>query len=527
MGVQRAESLPDKIRPTLLSILGYEGVDSIFLWHQVVDAGLEAPSQTSLDFYRSYDATLHDLQRPHHFFDSWQMLVNILPLSVIIRCSDMSESSLTFLDHYSSVTNDTTNGCAPSDLVWFSPACRADTSECVPLLLRYDFEMNMQIAFFLNMPVAVVRVREGPNKYEEYYTAIRGGRFLFSYWTPDDTLIDDAGRPPVELVMPPPDEVEQWGGVYHSGTGRQRVRSYAWNRLAEVDRDVSDFAARINFGTGDIKAMMRDSRLLKAVGGPAAEDAAVSWAVACAWVRANEPRWAGWLPAKCTPGFYLPDAAPDCRPCPPGKTCAGNLHPPADCPVGHYCPGGGGNTSDSFPCPAGRTTAGAGAADAAACSPCVSGAFALPGAGGCVEYAVALPAIVLPAVAALALLAALAHRRRLARAKAAWLIPAAELAYPDPPEVLGCGSQGGVVRALLRGTSVAVKRLRHRPARAPAGGAGGGPEGSALGWRRASRRRSDDLERGEDSEGGGSLPGSSAATWSAQSWGFCSDRLVQ
>jgi hypothetical protein len=91
-----------------------------------------------------------------------------------------------------------------------------------------------------------------------------------------------------------------------------------------------------------------------------------------------------------------------------------------------------------------------------------------------VAYALALPAIVIPAAALLALAAALAHRQRLARAETAWLIPAGELTYPDPPEVLGCGSQGVVVRAVHRGTSVAVKRFRARPWTGSADGSSSG-----------------------------------------------------
>jgi hypothetical protein len=49
------------------------------------------------------------------------------------------------------------------------------------------------------------------------------------------------------------------------------------------------------------------------------------------------------------------------------------------------------------------------------------------------------------------------HQRK--EADAIWLIKTSELRFDDPPEILGRGTFGLVVRAEYRGTQVAVKRV--------------------------------------------------------------------
>ena len=78
-----------------------------------------------------------------------------------------------------------------NDTVWFSPACIANTSLRVPLMIQYSMQFAMQLAFFLEMPLAVVMVRQGSDgDYADYFRAIRSGRFLFGYYSPNDVLVD-------------------------------------------------------------------------------------------------------------------------------------------------------------------------------------------------------------------------------------------------------------------------------------------------------------------------------------------------
>ena len=141
-------------------------------------------------------------------------------------------------DHYIAVTGDAGVGCF-NDQVWFSPSCRGNTTRCVPLMIQYFFERAMQLATFLDLPLAVVMVGPGSGSYDEYYRAARAGRFLFGHWSPDDLLVDPRGRQPVLLGLPRADPAEQARGIFRTGAASQQLRSYVWRELQGVDPQVS------------------------------------------------------------------------------------------------------------------------------------------------------------------------------------------------------------------------------------------------------------------------------------------------
>jgi hypothetical protein len=197
-GSVAAALLPPDVRPVLISVLDYSLVDQWYLWQDVVDDGLKSEYPLSLDYYRSYDASNF---KPHKHFDPWTRRFELLPDEVIVRCFEMlpgpNSNYSRDTDAYTEFTNDTGIQCSHNDTIWFSPACRDDTSECVPLIIQYSFSFAMQVAYFLRMPLAVVMVTPGrEGTYSEYYSAIRGGRFLFGWYQPDDTLKDVHDKQP-------------------------------------------------------------------------------------------------------------------------------------------------------------------------------------------------------------------------------------------------------------------------------------------------------------------------------------------
>jgi hypothetical protein len=196
-GGNRAAILPQDVRPTLISVLDYSLVDEWYLWQDVIDDGLKSAAHLSLDYYRSYDSSNF---KPHKFFEPWTRIFELLPDEVIVRCSQMLPNSAfpRNTDDYKKFTNDTGIQCSRNDTVWFSPACRDNTSECLPVIIQYHFSFAMQVAYFLRMPLAIVMVAPGRGgAYSEYYSAIRRGRFLFGWYQPDDMLKDVHGKQPV------------------------------------------------------------------------------------------------------------------------------------------------------------------------------------------------------------------------------------------------------------------------------------------------------------------------------------------
>ena len=345
------------------------------------------------------------------------------------------------------------------------------------------------------MPLAVVMVDQGQNNYSEYINAVQNGRFLFTFWTPDDRLVDGAGQLPEEVIFPKSNQLEQDAGIFKTGTSEQKIRNYGWRYLQQVDKQINYFASRINLFQSDTEALMVHSRQLKQSG--AADDKTAPWLVACAWVRANADRWQQWLPMSCPPGQTLDSTLTVCLPCSHGAFCVGGYEQATPCPTGFYCPA---NATAPSACRPGWTTLGAGAAAAADCSACAPGALYLPdgASGACVPEGAGLPAVLLPSVLALGCLAFLLARRQAALQAAGWQVRPEDLEYPEPEVVLGRGSQGVVLKAYRRGTPVAVKRLLLREEGVPPsfygdvplrsrwggglGGSGYGGRRQLLGW---------------------------------------------
>ena len=351
---------------------------------------------------------------------------------------------------YTAYTNDTGVECSNDDMVWFSPACRANTTLCVPLLLQYNYQVTMQLAFWLRMPVAIVKVQDGSQAFDDaYYRAVRSGSFIFDWFNPDDSLMDPQGRAPVLITMPPANLFEQSQLLYRTGYPLMNPRNFFWNRLPAVDPFVTYLASNVNFYDHDVAAMMLRSRHLKDAG---ADPAAVPWAVACEWLTANRERWLPWIPADCSPAHYVDTALSSCLPCPAGAYCPGGYSPPAPCPAGSFCPA---DASAPVPCPDGRSTAGAGASAEGDCAACPDGVLF---GRRCVPGRVALPAIVLPAAALLALAAVCWRRlrvvtsRRLLGAAVGALAEQGDLPYElrrkyEAVRVVGRGAFGVVIEA--------------------------------------------------------------------------------
>jgi class 3 adenylate cyclase len=479
-GTQWESALPDANRPTLLNVLDYAGDDTFYLWPQVIDDGLISPSRIVLNHYHSYNASLN---KPSEFFDPWTRIFDLIPNDLLVPCSGLTPFGDQFItDRYISLTNDT-GGCDYNGHAWFSPACRHNRSECVPTLIQYSPDVITQLAYFLNMPLAVVMVNQGQHNYREYIKAVQNGRFLFTFWTPDDRLVDSAGRLPEELIFPKSNQQEQAAGIFKTGTSHQKLRNYGWRHLDKVDRQIKYFASRIDLFQFDMDAMMVHSRQLKQSG--VANDDTAPWLVACAWVRANADRWRQWVPRFCPAGEALDPTLTSCVSCPAGAFCTGEYDPVMPCPLGFYCPA---NATAPSPCLAGRTTVREGAASSNECDACATGKLYFPGSGTCVPAAVGLPAILVPLCIVIIVLAVLLAQWWTSKPTRGWHIRPEDIEYPDSETVLGRGSQGVVLKAYRRGTPVAVKCffLKER-----ASALEGRSEGKVAGWYggRATRRQ--------------------------------------
>ena len=223
-------------------------------------------------------------------------MLRLIPTALVIPCSQMLQDEF----ENAGQPGEESTACSADDAVWFSPACRQNTTECVPVLLQGRLDRVALLAEHLSLPLAAVVVSQGSSRYAEYFAAVRAGRFLFAYRSPDDTLTDEAGRAPVPVRLPQagelPDALQEVQGQMEG----VMLRTYAWQGLAAADRRVAWFAAAVGVSAAGMARMMHQTAGLRREGGP---DAAV-WRAACDWVRANERRWRAWIPAACAAGTF-------------------------------------------------------------------------------------------------------------------------------------------------------------------------------------------------------------------------------
>ncbi|KAI2506307.1 guanylate cyclase [Fragilaria crotonensis] len=90
---------------------------------------------------------------------------------------------------------------------------------------------------------------------------------------------------------------------------------------------------------------------------------------------------------------------------------------------------------------------------------CICGPSSVAVGGSCARYSVLLPSILVPLIVLGLFFVHLYVRHKRKQADYVWLIKTSDLTFDEPPEILGRGTFGLVVRAEYRGTQVAVKRV--------------------------------------------------------------------
>ena len=260
-GEKTAADLAPEIRPCFLSTLPYTGDDSLFIWQDLVDMSRQLPPHISLDEFSAFNATLY---KPHALFEPWQAMLRLIPTALVIPCSQMLQDEF----ENAGQPGEESTACSADDAVWFSPACRQNTTECVPVLLQGRLDRVALLAEHLSLPLAAVVVSQGSSRYAEYFAAVRAGRFLFAYRSPDDTLTDEAGRAPVPVRLPQagelPDALQEVQGQMEG----VMLRTYAWQGLAAADRRVAWFAAAVGVSAAGMARMMHQTAGLRREGGP-------------------------------------------------------------------------------------------------------------------------------------------------------------------------------------------------------------------------------------------------------------------
>ena len=266
---ERVAALPENLRPTAVRSLDFALDDQYYLNPDVLQAELNVAG-CGLDWYRCYDARWHT---PHKYFDTWQEMVRLLTVAGLQNCSTDSgfnpPSSNTYLEVTGDIdsmrripgTSDYVIECV-DDVIWFSPACRHNTSLCVPLMVQYTRQQAMQLAVFHNVPLAIVQVQT--DYLDAYYSAALSGRFLFGWYFPDDALINEQGDMPVMLNWPRYNALQYAEGIFSTGLDSAYPIQYCWPALPAAGNANDLMYFLRNY---DLYDQVRPSRRKRAGGG--------------------------------------------------------------------------------------------------------------------------------------------------------------------------------------------------------------------------------------------------------------------
>ncbi|EKX52799.1 hypothetical protein GUITHDRAFT_133234 [Guillardia theta CCMP2712] len=391
-GIGRVSALPSHLQPTLLTVYDYNTVDHFFLWDTMVQQAQK--DSVFLDYYRYYDAARYD---PHVYFDPWMSILDMIPIEAVETCSDLDQvkyGNSREKANYEAKTGNKGTACFYDDRVWFSPACLANHSKCLPFVLQYQYHVAMQLAFWLNIPVALIKVRDGTAAFDDiYYSMVKARKVLFGWYQPDDNLLGLEGQTPVKLRLPDTNELEYQQQIYRTGLALIKPRNYVWRRLPSVSSHVTFLVNQMNLYDEDMNGLMAASGKNKRSG---VEGYSGPWRVACDWILSNPDRWRTWVPFICARGYSPDPTLCSCLPCPEGYWCEGGTEPAVECPTGFYCPA---QSVMPIACGGRRITRGPGATKKEDCSVCDGSLIALNSA--CVEMSLLLLIIILPTIVVL------------------------------------------------------------------------------------------------------------------------------
>lgn len=279
--------------PLNLGSMGYAGEESVYITEADFKRAYSATG-LALDFYRSYNTTYHD---PKQYFDS----IQDIPRSELAFCNQTDMSNPQRMGFYEQHSGDPDGvvqqpdgsyfAYCPDDIWWISPACRQDTSKCIPTLtasVGWRLQAIMQWVTAYGIPAAVAIISD----FSTWVQRVRQVRALFYWWVPDSTFID---LQPLQIIFPR-HSASAWalGDKKTSGAGSLVAKMVSSN-LASKSSSVQAFVSKIHFELSQVQSLLLDMSRSSA------------HEVACDWIRKEQDVWLNWLPVEtnCFQGFGM------------------------------------------------------------------------------------------------------------------------------------------------------------------------------------------------------------------------------
>ncbi|CAK8993410.1 unnamed protein product [Durusdinium trenchii] len=281
-----------------LGSMGYAGEESMYVSQAILNSAY-ADSGLALDFYKSYNTTHHD---PRKYFDS----IHDVDLSELELCSETDMSNPSRMGDYAKYSGDydgvvsqpdgTYIAKCTNDRWWYAPACRQNSSQCIPLFTSgngWKLQALMQWSTAYGMPTAV-----GLSKgYATWIKHVQNHRALHYWWVPDSTFIDMLPEP---LTFARHSATEWWEGDKKTGAKGSYVSKLVSHNLQAKAGRVREFVSNMNFELPEVQNLLLEL-----------QQSGSTYNVSCKWMKENRDRWMKWKPVEtaCYEGFGLVDAS--------------------------------------------------------------------------------------------------------------------------------------------------------------------------------------------------------------------------
>lgn len=344
----KMDTLDESVRPYALGSPGFSGYDGLLLPKSVVNNA--TPAGVILEFHRTYDATSKNVAA--RYFSSYDdVLKNIAGREdeVLLACSKdealisssfgkaknykrhMADPGGTFL--VDGVEQFKCSG--PGAAVWYSPACRSNISNCIPVVSHRGYGLTgsglAQKYVSSNMPVAVINFQ---GSYAN--SVVKASDVLFYSWMPDAGY---SSVDPVKVVFPSHRPLEWANGLTTSDQIQDVILKMARKSFeADVPADIVYLSSRFMMSMEQVmeslKAWPKESNIM------------LESQVACSWARANNATWTQWKLHVCPEASYAPaNGNNECLPCLasyycPSMTEESNMMQFFQCLPGYSCPQG-------------------------------------------------------------------------------------------------------------------------------------------------------------------------------------------
>ncbi|CAE7337327.1 RPS6 [Symbiodinium natans] len=361
--------------PVDLGSMGYEGKSGMFALGGSMDAALE-DSGLSLDFFRSFNASWYDPSK----YTAPLAGVSQSRLKTCATSAEVGYPGIAAL--YLAKTGDAggvqdVNGATLlscyMDRWWLAPACRHNTSKCVPVIMPFTawgMPEMMQQAFWHNMPLALATAVDG-----DYVSLNRDLQSLLYTWIPDTTFFLDK---PSQVIFPDHRPSEYANSIYKTMKTNTVLSKWAAAGFREAADKAFAVARNLQMTFEEVMDL-----LSRHVESPNPN----TWQTACEWLKDNEPLWKAWIPneTECSAGKGLVDdagnfvqsrgLAVNCQFCPVGtysaesEAQATRVCIPCEPGTSQALPG----ESQCIPCEPGSLAPQEGATE---CEPCPLGKYA-------------------------------------------------------------------------------------------------------------------------------------------------------